>query len=424
MTKKFYFFWAFIFYFLPTFSYARTLQVDITDPGMRQIPIAVPYLNPSPATYDYDILGKKISQMISDDLSFLGFFSVLDPALYGGKDNVNWERFNIDFLVKGELSGSGDSITVELKLHEMPSGRFIEGRRYTGKSSDYRQIAHKFSDVVVKAITGDHGVSLSSIVYVGKNGKNKDIVMADFDGFKPSFLTNDKSITISPRLSPDGKFVAYTSFRSGRPYLYIKELKTGKITKIAGYSGINMSPAWHPDGKKLAITLSKDGDPDIYLVDLRGNILSRLTNRRGAQLSPTWSPDGARLAFVSDETGSPQIYVMNLHDKNAKRITYEGAYNTDPQWSPKGDQLIYVGRTGGRFQIHSIHPEGGSSTQLTSLGNNENPSWSPAGRLILFSSDRLGDNSLFYMLSSGQKQRLLVKHRGGATMPHWGPNIH
>jgi TolB protein len=126
---------------------------------------------------------------------------------------------------------------------------------------------------------------------------------------------------------------------------------------------------------------------------------------------------------VSDESGSPQIYVFNMKDKSIRRLTYEGGYNTDPQWSPKGDQIIYVGRTEGKFQVFSIAEEGGLSTQLTYLGNNENPAWSPAGRLIIFSSDRTGEKSLYVMLPTGRKQRQLLKHKGGATMPNWGPNI-
>lgn len=417
--------WIFCLVFLifsPSLVEAR-LYIDITSPYLQKIPIAVPYLDVTPSTFENDLLGRKISKVLSDDLIFHGFFSVLDPASYGGRPSTDWSKFRLDYLVKGSMEKRGDSLTAELRLFDMSTGAMIQGRRYNGKVKDCRMIAHRFCDLIVMAITGKHGVSLSKITFVAKKDGLKEVHTSDFDGFNVRRETFDKGITVSPRYSPNGRYIAYTSFRTGKPYLYVKDTKTGKIYRLAAYSGLNIAPAWHPDNQRLAVTLSKDGNPDIYIIDLKGRIKTRLTKGRGINVSPTWSPDGKRLAFVSDRSGGPQIYVMDIQTKSAKRITYRGTYNTDPQWSPNGDRIVYTGRAEGQFQVFSISPEGGNPIQLTCSGNNENPSWSPDGRQILFSSTRMGpEKALFVMYANGRGQRILLRYSNGVGIANWGPN--
>ena len=408
--------------FRPSLAETR-LYIDITSPYLQKIPIAVPYLNVTPKTFENDLLGRKISKVLSDDLIFHGFFSVLDPSSYGGRPDVDWSEFRLDYLVKGSIEKRGDSLTVELRLFDMSTGAMIKGKRYKARVKDCRMIAHRFCDLIVMAITGKHGVSLSKITFVAKKDGLKEVHTSDFDGFDIRRETFDKGITISPRYSPNGRYIAYTSYKTGKPFIYVKDTKTNKIYRLTSYSGLNIAPAWHPDNQSLAVTLSKDGNPDIYIIDLKGRIKTRLTRGPGINVSPTWSPDGKRLAFVSDRSGGPQIYVMDVRTKSANRITYNGNYNTDPQWSPLGDRIVYTGRTDGRFQIFSISPEGGDRIQLTCSGNNENPSWSPDGRQILFSSTRMGpEKALFVMYADGRGQRMLLHYSNGVGIANWGPN--
>jgi TolB protein len=402
--------------------FAAKVDIDIYGPGGKQIPIAVPNLDVTPQNSQYADVGTKISDVLSNDLTFHGFLSVLDKTQYGGIQDTLWNKFRLDYLVKGSVYASGNTMVVELKLLEMPGEILIEGRRYTANTNEYRKIAHRFCDVIIKAITGEHGVSLSKIAFVAPNGKNRDFFTADFDGFGTEPESNDKSIVISPRYSPNGKYMAYTSYRYGKPYLFIKDLHKKVFKKIGAHPGLNVSPAWHPDGNTLAASLSKDGNPDLFLINSEGHIISKLTSGPGANISPTFSPDGNKIAFVSDRTGSPQIYLMDLNTRSIKRITYSGDYNTDPQWSPKGDKIAYVSRSGG-FQIYTISPDGSSATKLTEQGNNENPSWSPDGRQLLFTSTRLGGKNLFAMLANGGFQRPIIKNIGKISTPFWGPNF-
>ncbi|OCC14409.1 TolB protein precursor, periplasmic protein [Dissulfuribacter thermophilus] len=395
------------------------LYIDITAPILRSIPIEIKAFETSPSTFENRELSKKIQKILKNDLDFHGFFKIIDQP-----PNEDYETV-IEYIITGKLVRMNDKINVELRLFDAREKRMITGRRYRGSKDAYtiRKIAHRFTDLVVREITGEGGVSLSKITFVGSDKKNKSIFIADFDGFNLERLINGPAIKISPRISPDGKWIVYTSYGSGKPHLYLQDLKNRSIRKLATYAGINISPSWHPSGDKLAVTLSKDGNPDLYIIDLNGRVIERLTRGPGINCSPSWSPDGKKLVFVSDRYGTPQLFIMDVETKKVRRLTYEGKYNTDPQWSPRGTRIVYVGRSNGMFQIFTISPQGGDPVQLTYSGNNENPSWSPDGRQILFSSDRLGKKSIYVMDANGRRQRRLITlKKQEALTPFWGPN--
>ncbi len=394
------------------------VYIDITAPIMRSIPIEIGVFQVSPPTFENREIAKRIIKVLKNDLEFHGFFKAFTP--YDTKDETL-----IEYQISGQLHRLNDKISVELRLLDAREGEMLTGRRYRGTKNPYtlRKIAHRFTELVVESVTGQGGVSLSKITFVGSSKDKRTIYLADFDGFNLERVISGPAIKLSPRISPDGKWLVYTSYGSGRPNLILQGLKDHSIRTLTRFRGLNLSPAWHPDGKRLAVTLSKDGNPDLYVIDLMGRVLKRLTKGPGINCSPSWSPDGTKIVFVSDRYGSPQLFILSVESGKVTRLTYSGRYNTDPQWSPRGDRIVYVGRTGGQFQVFTISPRGGDPIQLTYSGNNENPSWSPDGRQILFSSDRLGKKSLFVMDANGRRQRRLVTLKGQETItPFWGPN--
>jgi TolB protein len=102
-------------------------------------------------------------------------------------------------------------------------------------------------------------------------------------------------------------------------------------------------------------------------------------------------------------------------------LTFEGSYNTSPSWSPKGDRIVFVGQRG-RNQIFTIKPDRTELTQLTVSRNNEDPSFSPDGRYIAFSSDRDGIKGIYIMRANGESQRRISPKRLTAFGPSWSPN--
>ncbi len=240
----------------------------------------------------------------------------------------------------------------------------------------------------------------------------------------PTQITHNQSINLSPAMSHDGKWVAYTSYAKGKPDLFIQNISDNRIS-VVDKKGMGISPAWIPGKFELAASLSFSGDPEIYLLTGTGKVINRLTDSLGIDLSPTWSPDGRKMAFVSRRGGTPQIYIQNMNSGNAERLTFQGNNNTQPEWSPKGDKIVYTAlEKGNGFNVCIIGVDGKGLTRLTyAQGDNESPSWSPDGSMIAFSSTREGTSRIYVMTAYGADQRRLMSMPGQQSEPKWSPGV-
>ena len=195
----------------------------------------------------------------------------------------------------------------------------------------------------------------SQIAFVSDATGKKEIYVADVLGLEVRQITRHNTLAVSPRFSPNGRYLSYTSYHPGNPNLYVTDLNQASTTRaISRRKGLNLAPAWSPDGRTMVITLSKDGNPDLYLINNEGVILNRLTRNTGINVSPAWSPDGKHITFVSDRSGTPQIYIMNVKTKSVRRITFQGNDNTEPSWSPDGEWIAFH-RAG---NLYKIRPDG------------------------------------------------------------------
>ncbi len=417
---------AFFLLLVPASSRA-TLYLDITSARLSKINIAVPWFTPMTDNED-DVpadTGKNMARLLSRGLKFHGFINIIHPGRYGGGQKNDWFALNADFVIIGKYRFKEGRLTIEMRFIDITTGSMILGLRYNGTADQARIMLLKFCDETIGRLTGEKGISRTSIAFVSDRDGYKEVYIADVLGDNLRQITRHKGITVSPRFSPDGRFLAYTSYHRGNPDLYVTDLSQNKTTTPISYRhGLNMAPAWSPDGTTMVITLSKDGNPDLYLIDSGGKILDRLTNNEGLNVSPTFSPDGSRIAFVSDRSGTPQIYIMDLATRGVRRLTYLGKYNTTPSWSPKGDWIAYSGRYEGQYQIYIISPDGGRPIRLTNeTGEHESPSWSPDGRQIAFSRRIDGETGLYMVMRNGSNYRKIFNFTGNEAFPQWSPRI-
>jgi TolB protein len=150
-----------------------------------------------------------------------------------------------------------------------------------------------------------------------------------------------------------------------------------------------------------------------------GSAAKRITYYSGIDCSPAWAPNGLELAFTSDRVGTPQVFITDTEGLSVRRVTYEGSYNTSPAWSPEGDLIAYVSRIDGVFQICTVDPFGITTRVLTDKGSNEDPSWSPDGMHIVFSSTRRGNSSIYIMNKDGSAIRRIIDGLDHARNPAW-----
>lgn len=408
--------------------------IDISNPFLRKIPLAVPWFKNVAQNEAGAALSTELADLLSDTLEFTGYFKVLDrsafltdpknPAVLATEINFrNWTSIGTEMLVTGGITVSQGTFELELRLFDTVEGSMMIGKRYRGRVEDRKAIIRRFCEEVMLHLTGSRGMFNSKIALVSSIGGKKEIYICDFDGTEIRQFTHHENISLFPAWSADLKWIAYTSYIGGQPDLYIQHV-TGDKRFTLDKKGIQITPAWTPGKFELAATLSFSGDQEIYLLTGEGKIIKRLTYSRGTDVEPTWAPDGKSIAFVSKRSGTPQVYIKELKSGRVRRLTFNGRYNTQPSWSPKGDKIAYSAMNNGGIDICTIKTDGSQWTRLTeNQGDNESPSWSPDGSLIAFSSTREGRSKLYVMTAFGTDQRRLLSLPGEQTDPNWSPNL-
>ncbi len=406
------------------------ITLEVKGKAGRQIPIVIPPLRQDgPGDAAVEEVRSTIRDVLEADLAYSGIFSVIPPSLYASVARTSDRLPLRDFaaigaqaVVGGTVGGSGAEVVVEGLLFDSRSEALITGKRYRGAPALARDIAHRIADDITIALTGRSGVSTTRLVMVGRNGGDgaKEIYVSDYDGADRKQITRNGSINVSPAWSPDGRRLAFVSYRQGNPRLYIYSGDDGSLVDASPTgSELCVAPDWSPDGRHIAFSSSSSGDSEIFVLEVASGSTRRITFSRGADTAPVWSPSGREIAFTSDRSGNPQIYIMSAEGANTRRVTTSGSYNDSAAWSPEGGRIAYVSRIEGRFEILVHDIASGETSRLTSnSGNNENPRWSPDGRHIVFASNRDGAYRLFTMDADGNRPEALSTPFE-ATMPDW-----
>lgn len=419
MIKKLFFFcWLLSLVCLPALAQFR---VEVSGVGLTQLPIAVASFRGE------DKAPQKIAAIVQADLERSGQFRAVDVLGAAIDESIRpdvafWRQKGADSLVTGSIVRLADGrYDVRFRLWDVIRGQELGGQSYAITQADVRLSAHRIADFVYEKLTGDKGAFSTRIAYVTKAPKHYQLWVADADGENAqSALASPESI-ISPAWSPDGGRLAYVSFESRKPVVYIHDVATGKRRLIANFRGSNSAPAWSPDGRTLAVTLSLDGGSQLYAIDANGGAPRRLAQSNSIDTEPVYTPDGKSIYFVSDRGGAPQIYRMPSMGGGAERVTFSGNYNISPAISPDGRWLAYISRVSGAFKLHLMELASGAVTAITDTAADESPSFAPNGRLIVYATQQQGREALMTTTLDGKVKARLNGQIGEIREPDWGP---
>jgi TolB protein len=357
----------------------------------------------------------QVTDVLKNDLRLSGYF-ILAP--YSGAE----------FVQSGTVRGDRSGVVVECVVMQQAAKRVVLSKSYQGGAQDLRRVVHKLSDDIVQTLAGQRGIAQTKVALVWAHNGAKELAVMDYDGYNVRQLTYDRSISVRPRWSPDGRKIVYTSYKNLFPDVLEVDLYTGQRLRLASYPGLNTGAVFSPDGLSIALTLSKDGNPELYTMNAQGSDLRRLTHTRGGESSPTWSPDGQAITYVSDDSGAPQIWTMSKGGGAASRLTTAPSYNTEPDWSrPPANSdmkpmLAVTSRVGGKFQIGVYESSSGSVRPVAADGaDNQDPSWAPDGRHLMFTKTQHWRSQLYLLDVVSGEQVQLPGIEGGASEPAWGP---
>ena len=369
--KKFY---LFLFVLLFSFNAYAELKIDITGGHSEPMPIAI-------AEFSGTRKADDIRQILADDLESSGLFRVINKDAHIQKiKNVNetpnfldWQTINAQALLVANIERTDDDkLKISFRLWDVYGGQVMLGRALTLAEHEWRRLGHIVADMVYNRITGESGYFDTRIVYIAETGhagkRKKRLAMMDQDGANQHYLTDGKTLVLTPRFAPNMQKIAYMSYQGGKPRVFVMDLQTMEQKDLGRFEGMSFAPRFSPDSKTLAMSLSKAGNSEIYLYDLENGKKQQITNHPAIDTSPCFSPDGKKIVFNSDRSGSQQLYVMDRDGKDVKRISFgsKGTYAT-PVWSPRGDYIAFTKIQDGTFYIGIMRPDG-SSERLIAKG--------------------------------------------------------
>ena len=249
-----------------------------------------------------------------------------------------------------------------------------------------------------------------------RSDNNGEIFLMNSDGKRVRRLTKHLKYDAVPAWSPDGRKIAYTSFR-GEPEphgeIYVMNPNgTNPINLTQSPEIRESSPSWSPDGKQITYQswgiFNANGffQSDIWVMDADGANPRNLTNHIASARSPDWSPDGMRIAFSSDRDkawefdtwDNQDVYVMNADGTNPINLTNHPARDGGPDWSPDGMRIAFSTNRDGdwkkkpndNWEVYVMNADGINPINLTNhLAWDSSPAWEPASPLSVSLKGRL-----------------------------------
>ncbi|WP_369827601.1 Tol-Pal system beta propeller repeat protein TolB [Acidovorax sp. 56] len=395
-------------------------RVEVVGVGLNQLPIAIaPFRGDAQSP-------QKIAAIVQADLERSGQFRSVDASgaaldESSRPDVALWRQKSADSLATGSVTRMADGrYDVRFRLWDVVRGQDLGGQSFVVTQGDLRLVAHRIADFIYEKLTGERGVFSTRITYVTKTGPRYSLWVADADGENAQSALSSPEPIISPAWSPSGGQIAYVSFESRKPVVYVHDVASGRRRLIANFRGSNSAPAWAPDGRTLAVTLSRDGGSQLYTIDANGGEPRRLMQSSGIDTEPVFSGDGRSIYFVSDRGGAPQIYRVPVGGGNAERVTFSGTYNISPSISPDGKWLAYISRVGGAFKLHVMDLATGTANAITDTTADENPSFAPNSRLLVYATQQQGREALMTTTLDGKIKARLAGQAGDIREPDWG----
>lgn len=368
--------------------------------------------------------GDNIAQIVRQDLAHSGDF---EPVAVAAQDeDAMKSAAGPTWRVRGTTRRTADGLyQFAYQVYDASSAAIVLEQSLSAGNGRWREIAHLISDRIYEALTGTRGAASTRLLYVQEQRQRGQaryrLQLSDSDGQRAMTILESPQPIMAPAWSPSAREVAYVSFESGEPGIYVHDLGSRIRRFVTEGKGLAAAPAWSPDGRQLAFSLSQGGNPDIYVLELATGAFQRLTSHPAIDTEPRWSGDGKSLYFTSDRGGTAQVYRMSSTGGDAKRVTFQGRFNARSAVSPTGDRLAFVHQDASGFQIATQDLKTGMMSDVTQSPLDGAPSFAPNGRLLIYSTRQGSRSQLGISTVDGRFSMRLPTLDGQVREPAWSP---
>lgn len=360
-----------------------------------------------------------LAKIIEADLQRSGRFALVDPSTTGG--NLSPEALKAsgaEYAVVGSQSGS-----LDFQLINVNTGQAVGSFRIPAHPNQ-RRMAHKAADMVFEKLTGVRGAFDTRIAYVAASGPARSqtyqLIVSDADGFNPRTIVSSSKPVMSPSWSPDGHQLAYVSYETNRPMIYVQDLSSGGKRAVSDPNKSSISPSWSPDGRSLAFSVADHGNYNVYVMDANGGGARQITNTRGINVEPQWA-SSSTLVFTSDRGGQPQLYQTAASGGGESRMSFNGSYNAGA--SIAGNSVAMVRQSGGQSNITLMNAASKEERVISRGSQDDSPAIAPNGTMVLYATDSGGRGSLAVASDNGKAHQILYSQAGDVRDPAWSPYL-
>jgi len=375
------------------------LRVDIVAGNIAPTPIAIQNFEATETK-----LAKTLREIVENDLKSTGLFRIIKPAAHPQMVKMgempefqDWAAIKAQVMVQSKLTKTEDGkYRLQFYVWDITGQEQIEAQVLVAQKKSVRRLAHIMADAIYERLTGESGYFDTQIVMTTETGdmsnRNKRLAIMDSDGFGFRYISDGKTMVMSPHFSPNMQTIVFLSYRDNDPMVWTLDLNTGAQRKLGKFGGMTFAPRFSPDGSRVALSLVKRNTTNLYEFNLQTSKLRQLTFGGSIDTSPSYSPDGKLLAFNSNRSGSQQIHMLDLENLSEKRITFGVGRYATPAWSPDGNYIAFTKIADDTFFIGIMSPKGRNEKILAGGWFMEAPSWAPGSRrIIYYETEKISD---------------------------------